>query len=264
MMSDFKAPVAAAILSRVDAGTLSLSQTLRLTPADVVPGSAVPSIGDRVQKGAETFTVDQLLTASVSQSDNTSVDALIRLIGGPGQVARFLQQKGLSGMQIRMDERGIAKIFTNLHGASTPPKGETSAQENHRLREGYAAFLAAPPNQTSPETAALFLQKLWGNELLSPASTQHLLRLMYAQTTPHRLRDGIPPHARLADKTGTASTVDGRTAAYNDMGLITWPDGRAVIVTVYLKDSRASQERRDALFADLARTATSALQRPGE
>lgn len=93
--------------------------------------------------------------------------------------------------------------------------------------------------------------------MLSP--TQYLLDLMYAQTTPKRLRGGLPANARLADKTGT-SGIDGKTAAWNDMGLITWPDGQAVIITGYLSDTSASQAERDQLFADLARLVTRSVR----
>ena len=82
---------------------------------------------------------------------------------------------------------------------------------------------------------------------------------MYAQTVPHRLREGLPPDVRLADKTGSGNSVDGRTSAWNDIGLLTWPDGHTVIVAGFLMNSTAAKEQRDALFADLARAVTAAL-----
>jgi len=267
MMSDFKAPVAAAVLARIDAGSLTLGQTVVLHRADVVDGSAVESIGARVlhQTGGQlTVTVKELMTAAVSQSDNTAVDALIRLLGGPEEVTRFLHGKGIAATVIRQPEGGIARVFDNLHGAAEAPKGETAEQEDTRQRGGYAAYLAAPPNQTTPNAAALFLTKLWKGELLSHASTEHLLGLMYAQTTPRRLREGVPANVKFADKTGTSATVDGLTAAYNDTGILTWPDGHTVIVTAYLSGSNASKADRDALFAELARETAAALRRTGE
>ena len=95
---------------------------------------------------------------------------------------------------------------------------------------------------------------------MSAASTAHLLRLMEAQTTPRRLRAGLPEGVRLADKTGTSATIGGRTAAFNDIGMLTWPDGRTVLVAAFLSDSPATGAQRDTLFAELARRVAAAVE----
>ena len=77
---------------------------------------------------------------------------------------------------------------------------------------------------------------------------------MQAQIQPSRLRQGLPHGVRLADKCGTSYTLDGLTAAYNDIGILTWPDGRSVIVAAFLTASTTSKAEREALFANLART----------
>ena len=259
MMSVFKAPVAATILSRIDSGALSMDQQVTIRRSQLDSGSAVPSIGDNFTGEQMTFSLRQLLIAAVSQSDNTAVDALLRLLGGPDPVTQFLQLHGINQMHVDEDEASVSKVFANLHGAAAPPATETPADRTLRLRRGYAAYLADPRNHTTPDAAASFLQKLWSNQLLSPTSTKFLLGLMYDQTTPHRLRDGLPPQVLLADKCGTSNTVDGHTAAYNDIGLLTWPDGHTVIIAAFLTDSTASKSDRDALFVDLARETAAAL-----
>ena len=262
MMSVFKAPVAATVLSRIDSGTLSMEQTITLKRSDIVAGSAVPSIGENFRGEQMTFSLRQLLVAAVSQSDNTAVDALLRVLGGPLTVTEFLYQKGIGKMYVDEDEGSVSKVFAHLHGAPNPPINETPEQKDKRLRRGYRAFLADPRNHSTPNAAVLFLQRLWGQQLLSRSSTQYLLELMYAQTTPHRLRDGLAPGVRLADKCGTSETIAGKTAAYNDIGIMTWPDGHTVLVAAFLTDSRASKTERDALFQDLARETSAAVHGP--
>ena len=90
-------------------------------------------------------------------------------------------------------------------------------------------------------------------ELWDVGTTQRLLRLMYDQTVPNRMRAGLPPDVRFADKCGTSYTLDGQTAAFNDIGIITWPDGHTVVVAAFLTGSRADAKTRNALFADIAR-----------
>lgn len=42
------------------------------------------------------------------------------------------------------------------------------------------------------------------------------------------------------------------TAAFNDIGILTWPDGHTVIVAAFLTGSHAPETRMSALFKTLA------------
>lgn len=253
MMSVFKAPVAAAVLARVDAGTMSLQQKVTITRDQVLEGSAIPSIGSHFRGERMTFTVEQLLKAAVSESDNTAVDALIRTLGGPSTITAYLRAHGIDGMHVDMDEAGVAQVFEGLRPGETESTQESGEAVLRRRELGYQAFLADPRNRSTPDAAVAFLRKLARCELLSPASTQRLLALMHAQTVPNRLRAGIPGHLRFADKTGTSGSFAGRTAAYNDIGIVSWPDGRQVLIAAFLLDSRAS-DAPAALYAEIARS----------
>ncbi len=253
MMSTFKAPVAAAVFARIDRGALSMDKTVTLTRADLVDGPAGPSIGAHFHGEQMTFTVRQLLAAVVSNSDNTAVDALLKLVP-PREVTAFLRAHGITGMRVDMGEEDVDRVFEQLAPGQQPPANETPKAEDARLQRGYRAYLADPRNRSTADAAADFLDKLQRGELLSPASTHALLALMRAQTTPDRIRQGLPGDVRFADKCGTSYTLDGLTAAYNDIGILTWPDGCRVIVAAFLTASTASKAGREALFADLGRT----------
>lgn len=82
MMSVFKAPVAAAVLAQIDAGRFTLDQEVTIDRRDVVNGAAMPSIGAHFEGQQMHFTVERLLVAAVSESDNTAVDASTRLVVG--------------------------------------------------------------------------------------------------------------------------------------------------------------------------------------
>ncbi|GLQ86731.1 class A beta-lactamase [Dyella flagellata] len=260
MMSVFKAPVAAAVLAQVDSGQLSLDQTVTLTRADVVGGAAVPSIGAHFRGDSMTFTVAQLLTAAVSESDNTAADVLVRVIGGPKAVTGYLRAHGVDGMRVDLDEAGIDRIFEGTEHGEQIPADETDQQGLERWRRGYRAYLSDPRNRTTPDAAAHFLNKLWKGTLLSPGSTQRLLQLLYGQTKPNRLRSGLPEGVRLADKCGTSASLEGETAAYNDIGIMTWPDGHTVIVAAFLTASHADKAGRDALYAEIAQSIARAVK----
>ena len=162
-------------------------------------------------------------------------------------------------MRVDLGESGYHTVFSGLKPDQQPPAHETDAQLSARLRRGYAAYLIDPRSSSTPDAAASFLAKLWRNELLSPASTHVLIDLMLAQTTPSRLRAGLPAGVQLADKCGTSYTLGNKTAAFNDIGILTWPDGHVVIVAAFLTASSAPPKERNAIFADLARAVTRAL-----
>ncbi|RKP52248.1 class A beta-lactamase [Trinickia fusca] len=251
MMSVFKAPLGVTVLDQVEKGSIGLDQVVTLTRADLRNGTSPIRehfVGDKMD-----FTVRQLLDYGISQSDNSAADALVRLVGGPLVVTRFLQAHGVEGMRVEMDEGTVSHIFNDLGTANAPPAGETEGEQLQRLRRGYAAYLADPRNRSTPRAAAAFLRKLWAGELLPPRETQALLNLLYAQTTPSRLRKGMPAGVRLADKCGTSESFEGLTAAYNDIGIVTGPNGHTAIVAAFLTASQATQAEREAWFAELGR-----------
>lgn len=260
LMSAFKAPVAAAILHQVDEGKLKLDRKVHLTPADVVPGSAVPSVGTRIAKGAADVSVSELLTASVTQSDNTAVDALIKLLGGGQVVTDYLTSKGVQGMRIDVTERAVGRVFEGLADGRTPPAHETPAQEDARLLRGYEAAIAMPQNTTTLDGAVTFLRKLQAGELLSPTSTRHLLDLMQAQVIPNRIRAGLPAGFTIADKTGTGASNGKRIAAWNDMAIITAPNGKRALVGAFLRDTTSTDEQRAAWFKEIGALVAKQLQ----
>jgi beta-lactamase class A len=56
-------------------------------------------------------------------------------------------------------------------------------------------------------------------------------------------------------KSGTSDTEHGLTAATNDIGLITLPDGRRLAIAIFVTDSTAGEAKRDAVIARIARAA---------
>jgi len=261
MMSVFKAPVAAAVLAQVDAGKLALRQEVVIQRQDIVPGSAVPSVGSQFSGERMSFTIERLLRAAVSQSDSTAADALLEVAGGPQAVTAFLRAHGIEGMRIDMGEGGVSRIFQDLQPGQELPAHESAQVSRERYRRGFSAFLAAPDNRSTPQAALDFLRQLHAGTLLSAASTRHLLDLMAAQTVPNRLRAGVPTSIGLADKTGSSGSLDDWTPAYNDIGILSGADGHTVLVAAFLTDSHASAAQRDALFADIGRASAALIGR---
>ena len=77
-------------------------------------------------------------------------------------------------------------------------------------------------------------------------------------TGPQRLRAGLGSGWTLAHKTGTGQELGGLATGYNDIGLITAPDGRSYAVAVMIASTRVSIPARQRLMADVVRAVVSA------
>ena len=260
MLSDFKAVIAAVTLSQVQEGRLSLRQTLHLKTGDYVPGSAKPSLGAALLAGKHTASIQELLKAAVSESANTSVDALLHIIGGPAVATAFLRQHGIVDMTVMMNEREMSAASSGNDAAFLGSTFPSTVGPEDREKAGYTAFVAHPPNVTTAQASAVFLQKLFKRDLLHEKETRYLLSLMEAQTVLNRLRDGVPAGILFADKTGTGSSFNSFTSAYNDMGLIVYPHHHCVIVVGLFKNSPLPSEVMDQLFRTLAQAVVAETQ----
>ena len=69
-----------------------------------------------------------------------------------------------------------------------------------------------------------------------------------------RLRAGLPSDWRVGDKTGTCNA---RTA--NDVGIAWPPNGKPVLIAVYLAESDVSGDQQNAAIAEIARVVANAM-----
>ena len=215
MCSTFKALAAAFVLARVDAGQERLARSVPVRQADLLDWA--PVSGKRV--GAA-MSVGELCEAAITVSDNTAANLLLASFGGPAALTAFLRRSGDDTTRLDRNEP--------------------------TLNEGRPGD---PRDTSTPRAMARTLRELALGSVLSQASRTQLTRWMTANTTGgKRLRAGVPPDWRVADKTGT-----GRLGTTNDMGLL-WPPGRAPLVVVsYLTECKAPADAREAALADVAR-----------
>jgi len=252
LQSVFKVFLATTVLDRIDAGSLSLDQTVKLAPVDLRAG--VGSIDN--SKGG-TFTVRALLKAAIEQSDNTAADALLRLVGGPPEVTAWLRRKGITSIRVDRDERTLSRDESGIPADFHPDQNAADLRDQISKAKRHAAFEAAlidPRDTATPEGTIHFLVALKEGSLLSPTSTSLLFQWMNeAKTGTDRLKAGFPAKTILAHKTGTSGTFEGISLATNDIGIATLPDGRTLAIAVFLANSPAPEETRDAIIAACAK-----------
>jgi beta-lactamase class A len=222
MQSVYKMPIAMAVLHEVDAGRLSLDQRVDIKKDQLALPMYSP-IRDTFPNGT-TLTVRQLIQYAVSQSDNIASDELMHLAGGPRQVTVWLKSLGLDEIRVAATE---CEMFS-----------DDKVQYQ---------------NWATPLGAIKMLAVFHAGAGLSPESHAILEEDLIATSTGQgRIKGLLPPAAQVAHKTGTSATVLGKTAATNDIGIITLPDGRHLAIAVFISDSAADISTRQAVIAQIA------------
>ncbi|KKX47432.1 hypothetical protein L950_0226495 [Sphingobacterium sp. IITKGP-BTPF85] len=100
-------------------------------------------------------------------------------------------------------------------------------------------------NWCKPAGAIKLLQLLYNQQLLSKTSNDFLIQIM--RELPDwgkRITVLLPPTAELIHKTGASGVnKEGIMAAFNDIGIITLPNGQHLAIAVFVSDFKAPQQR---------------------
>jgi len=227
MQSVFKFPLAMAVLDQVDKGKLSLDQKIHVTQRDLLPKTHSP-LRDKYPGGNIDITLAEILNATVSLSDNNGCDILFRLLGGPKNVQAYIHNLGVKDIAIVATEE------------------EMSMQWDVQFT-----------NWCEPKAMLQLLDIFQKGKKLSKSSTDFLRKAMVdSPSGPNRIKGLLPKTAVVAHKTGTSGTNhEGVTAAANDAGIVTLPDGMHLAVVVYVSNSKLDDKGRDLVIAQIAKAA---------
>jgi beta-lactamase class A len=251
--------VALTILDLVDQGKVSLDQKIRITPNDLAVFHQ--PIRDRViSNGGIEATVLALLEQAIIASDNTANDSLLRTAGGPQAVQSFLARKNLGAIRFGPGERVLQSGIAGLDWRQEYALGNRfyAARNMVPMAKRKAAldlYLANPIDGASPEAIVRALARLAKGELLSPASTRLILGIMSRTSSgPNRMKAGVPAGWRFLHKTGTGQILSPVSTGYNDIGIMTAPDGTRYALAIMMGSTTASIPQRMGFMQFVSRT----------
>lgn len=230
MASTVKIAVAGAFLAGVDSGRLSLDQMFG--------------------QGRRAVSASHLIERMLIRSDNAATDILLRALGGPPAVDRWLLQAGIRGQ--RMD-RTIARLVLDDRPLIRIVK--TRYRDRHRRWHVRSVAVRANPvirpaagpdtrDTSTPSAMVALLAKLRQGALLERRSTDFLFDVMARCITgPRRIKGMLPPGTPVAHKTGTLAGVT------NDVGIVTLPNGHHLAVAIFAHGMRSEGERSRSIAA---------------
>ena len=258
--------VALTLLDKVDKGQVSLSEAIRITPDDLTLFHQ-PLAAEVAREGAVTKSVYTLLEKALASSDNTANDTLLRRAGGPGEVNAFLQRNELGRIRFGPGERLMQSGIAGLDWDQSLSKGRRFYAARARVpvatrRAALDAYLADPIDGASPGAIVRALGKLTRGELLSENSTRLVQSiLMRTRSGPNRLKAGVPAGWEFLHKTGTGQVLGSTATGYNDVGIMTAPDGTRYAVAVMLANTTAGIPDRMRLMQSVTRAVARYHQR---
>jgi beta-lactamase class A len=250
--------VALTILDQVDRGQVKLDQMVRITRDDLTLFHQ-PIRARVIANGEINESVQSLLEQSILTSDCTANDSLLRTAGGSAAVRRFIASKSLGQIRFGPGERLLQSEVAGLVWQQSYSLGNAffsarDALPYDRRKAALDRYLNDPVDGASPEAIVKALDRLAKGELLSPASTRLLLGMMERVTSgPNRLRAGVPSNWRFGHKTGTGQILSPVATGYNDIGIMTAPDGTRYAIAVMMADTTASVPQRMEMMQAVSR-----------
>ena len=224
MQSVFKLPLALTVLHEIEAGKLNLDQPIRFLSTDRIPTPVYSPLQEKYPAADVDIPLRELLRLTVSLSDNTAADVLLRLIGGPEAVNRYIASIGVEGFHLQDGERAL-----------------------------HADVAGQYRNWFEPAGAVQLLRRISDHSPLTPKNTDLLMNWMLPSGRTKRLEADLPEGTRVAHKSGTSDVHHGIAAATNDIALIALPDGRQLAVAVFVTDSIVDQVSRENVIARIGR-----------
>lgn len=264
LASSVKVPVALAVLRAVERGEFTLDTTLRVRASDYVDGAGATNS----RAVGTPLSVRYLLDQMIVHSDNTASDMLIGLVGlravnalveqhVPQGIERIttladvrrhaygyltseaVHLTGHDFLVIRQQRNDAERLLTLSRLLRVP----TASFQVASVADAFEAYYASGLNSGRLDAYARLLQQLVDGQVLNPAHTAYLLRVMErVQTGTQRIKAGLPAPARFAHKTGT------QRARTCDSGLISMPrlgrDKRVIVVACTRGESLTARSDR--------------------
>ncbi len=226
MQSVMKFPIAIMVLHEIDKGKLRLDQNIHID--NTSPKLYNSPLRDAHPESAFDVSVKTLLSFMVSLSDNDACDILLKTIGGPKQVNTYMHEIGVKNISVKASEFEMAQ-----------------------------AWNVQFTNWCTPAAMTELLNLTFRANFLSKNSHAYLWQILRETSTGlQQLKGLLPAGTVVAHKTGRSGTnKQGITAATNDVGVITLPNGKHLAIAVFITNSSADLATRESVIARIAKAA---------
>ncbi len=227
IMSVFKLHVTLAALNKMERDGIPLDKKVHMEKAQILEDTYSP-LREQYPHQSVDISYRNLITYTISQSDNNTCDWLIKFVGGINVVDAYVKSLGITGFNLTETEESMHEdIMTCYHNWSTP------LSVAQLLKAVYTEKILTDEHFTFLEST-----------MLNCASGKD------------KLKSGLPIDIKIAHKTGHSDrTADGVLIGDTDAGVIYLPDGEKCYAVVLIKDALESDSDNAKIMGDICRLA---------
>lgn len=222
MQSVFKFPIALKVLNDVDNDKIKLSDSIFISSAELQKKTWSP-IQEKYPNGNIKMALSDIIYYMVALSDNIGCDVILKNNGGASSVNHYLRSIGIENMTIKINE------------------AEQQAKPDKQVQ-----------NWTTPNEAINLLTMFYKHSLLKPA-TQNFLWDTMKKTATGSIKNKLPKGIVVIHKTGYAPNIKNGTAVNNDVGIMIFPNKKAVAYAIFIKDSKETSDANYNIIAEIGK-----------
>lgn len=225
LMSVFKFHIALAVLDKLDKNGTPLDSLIFIEKSRLSHSTYSPIV-KKFPNQDLTLSIGELIRYSVSHSDNNACDLLIEYMGGISKVEEYITGLGVRGFRLSVNERIMHDDIMKQYANWSTPRSVISLMK-------------------------IFLHK----SLFSKQYEDFLIRAMNDTSTgKNKLKAMLPPETVVAHKTGSSNRTDkGIQIAENDIAFIYLPHGERYYISVFVKDSRETDDLNVGIIARISK-----------
>lgn len=222
MQSVFKFPIALKVLNDVDNDKIKLSDSIFISSAELQK-KTWSTIQEKYPNGNIKMALSDIIYYMVAISDNIGCDVILKNYGGASSVNHYLKSIGIENMTIKINE------------------AEQQAKPDKQVQ-----------NWTTPNEAINLLTMFYKHSLLKPA-TQNFLWETMKKTATGSIKNKLPKGIAVIHKTGSAPNIKNGTAVNNDVGIMVFPNKKAVAYAIFIKDSKETSDTNYNIIAEIGK-----------
>ncbi|MCG2612841.1 class A beta-lactamase [Terrimonas sp. NA20] len=219
MLSVYKFPIAIAVLKEMDRGNLWMEKYAPYSRDSIF--TREEEVYTEANFPGGKVTVGQLLTLMLVRGSNTACDQLLALLKGPANLQNYLRELNVVDMGINATEREVQTDSLRRYDNWTTP-----VEMNRLLSIAFTESYLTTKNHDF----------LWD-------------KMAETLTGADRIKGLLPRDIRVAHRTGTGF------GSYNDVGIIFLPNGKHLVISVFIAEAVDAPQRCSEAIARIAKLA---------
>ena len=225
LLSVFKFHITLAVLDYIDKNNIPLDQTIKISK-DFIKTNTYSPLREKYGVVNLELTLQELIEYTMIYSDNNTCDILIDFVGGVDKVNNYIKSLGIKNCNITLNEDEMHKDFKNQY-----------------------------LNTSTPIDIVNLLNIFYHKDLFLNKYKEFLINTMIATETGNKkIRYLLPKNVKVGDKTGSSDRLENNIKiADNDSGFIILPNGEVYFLSIFIYNSKESDEENARIIAEISK-----------